>query len=132
MSDAPFVHDAVFARYPKGTDVRAALREAMGVFMERTDGTNALEGPEPMNCLLCSEPMETTTEHTQQAHRECLLRSALGGIGHHEDHAHWCVEMGDPDGGRSFRESAREVMALLAVIGPDQLARQAAVPPPSD
>lgn len=47
MPEAPFVHDAVFARYPKGTDPRAAIRDAMGVFMERTDDTNALPPPDP-------------------------------------------------------------------------------------
>lgn len=40
--DAPFAHDAVFASYPAGTDPRLAIRDAMSVFMERTDGTNAL------------------------------------------------------------------------------------------
>lgn len=39
---APFVHDRVAARFPAGTDPRLAIREALGVFMERTDGTNAI------------------------------------------------------------------------------------------
>lgn len=39
---APFVHDKVFARFPSGTDPLAAVKEAMGVFMERADGTNEL------------------------------------------------------------------------------------------
>lgn len=43
------------------------------------------------------------------AHRECLLRTVMGGIGHLEDHAYWCGQMHDPDGGRSFRQSALEV-----------------------
>lgn len=42
-------------------------------------------------------------------HRECALRCVLGGIGHHLDHDHWCVEAGDPDGGMSYRESALAV-----------------------
>jgi hypothetical protein len=37
-----FSHDRVVGRFPKGTDPLAAIRETMGVFMERTDGTNAL------------------------------------------------------------------------------------------
>lgn len=41
-TSSPFKHDGVFARFPKGTDPLAAIRETMGVFMERTDGTNAL------------------------------------------------------------------------------------------
>lgn len=80
-----------------------------------------------IDCLLCSEPI---TDHPSTcvptalfvdgvfeprlAHRECMLRSVTGGIGHHEDHAYWCVEMHDPDGGRSYRQSALEVDALLA------------------
>jgi hypothetical protein len=46
-----------------------------------------------------------------RAHDECMLRSVLGGIGHLEDHDHWCNEVGDPDGGRSYRQSAIEVAA---------------------
>ena len=45
--------------------------------------------------------------------RECSLRSVLGGIGHMEDHQHWCREVGDPDGGRSDRQSALEVWAWV-------------------
>jgi len=37
-----FAHDEVRLRVPAGTDPLAAIREAMGAFMERTDGTNAL------------------------------------------------------------------------------------------
>jgi hypothetical protein len=37
------------------------------------------------------------------------LRTALGGIGHLENHAYWCKEMHDPDGGRTLRQSALEV-----------------------
>ena len=68
-------------------------------------------------CLLCAEPI-TDKENASPisdghgpklAHRECLLRSVLGGIGHHEDHARWCVATGDPDGGRTYRQSALEV-----------------------
>lgn len=54
-----------------------------------------------------------------QAHQECLLRSVLGGIGHLENHAHWCVEVGDPDGGRSYRQSAVEVAAWVEAYGTD-------------
>lgn len=48
-ADAPetperhWAHSEVRGRYPSGTDVRMAMRELMGVFMERADGTNALE-----------------------------------------------------------------------------------------
>ena len=39
---APFAHDRVTGRFVAGTAPRDAVREVMGVFMERTDGTNAM------------------------------------------------------------------------------------------
>jgi hypothetical protein len=42
-------------------------------------------------------------------HRECMLRTVMGGIGHLTDHAFWCNGQGDPDMGLSFRESALAV-----------------------
>lgn len=39
---ADFAHDEVRLRVPAGTDPLLAVREAMGVFMERTDGSSAL------------------------------------------------------------------------------------------
>jgi hypothetical protein len=74
-------------------------------------------------CALCGEPVEPDYVppngadqarcNGRPAHNECMVREALGGIGHLEDHAHWCGQMGDPDGGRTYRESAREVMAWV-------------------
>lgn len=55
----------------------------------------------------------TTAKGRRSAHRECMLRTVLGGIGHLEDHQHWCNEMHDPDGGRTFRQSALEVDAWV-------------------
>lgn len=40
---AEWAHSGVHLRVPTGTDPLAAIREAMGVFMERRDGTNAME-----------------------------------------------------------------------------------------
>lgn len=77
-------------------------------------------------CLLCdegfteddlTEPMPfINADHTvdqRNVHRECVLRAVAGGIGHWLDHAYWCMQMHDPDGGRSYRQSAREVAVLL-------------------
>lgn len=74
-------------------------------------------------CEMCEEPIDAgslaeaqpigTPEGRRLAHRECLLRNVLGGIGHLEDHNHWCNEMHDPDGGRSYRQSALEVDAWV-------------------
>lgn len=65
-------------------------------------------------CFLCEEPINPG-EHTQplnaglhMAHRECLLRNMLGGIGHLENHNYWCNQVGDPDGGRTYRQSGIE------------------------
>lgn len=40
--EAPWAHTEVRGRYPAGTDPFLALKDAMGVFMERADGTNAM------------------------------------------------------------------------------------------
>lgn len=79
------------------------------------------------DCGLCEEPITADDDvralggvPSGLAHRECLLRSVLGGIGHHEDHDYWCLEVGDTDGGRTYRRSALEVDSLysLGVIRP--------------
>lgn len=77
------------------------------------------DGPGP--CILCDELV--TWEEAgfyptlSPLHPECGTRSALGGIGHLTDHAHWCVEVGDPDGGLSYRESARQVLEWVREHG---------------
>lgn len=79
-------------------------------------------------CLLCGEEVTSTDERAQGAwmdetgqrrkvHRECALRNVLGGIGHIEDHQTWCREMRDPDGGRTYRQSAIEVDAWVREHG---------------
>jgi hypothetical protein len=72
-------------------------------------------------CVLCEEPIGPTEDaqpcQPGRAHRECLLRAVVGGIGHHEDHVHWCGVLGDPDGGRTYRQSALEVDALIRRSG---------------
>lgn len=42
VADTPFSHTEVRLSVPAGTDPLAAIKAAMGVFMERTDGSNAL------------------------------------------------------------------------------------------
>ena len=50
-------------------------------------------------------------------HRECSLRSVLGGIGHLTDHQRWCIEAGDPDGAVNYRTSALMVWRWVAEHG---------------
>ena len=78
------------------------------------------------DCLLCGEPItdqypaltcavifDGSAGKERLAHRECMVRSVMGGIGHFENHDYWCKQMGDPDGGRSYRQSALEVAAIM-------------------
>ena len=51
------------------------------------------------------------------AHRACLLRNVLGGIGHLTDHARWCGQEGDPDAGLTYHESALRVWAWVQLRG---------------
>lgn len=76
-------------------------------------------------CLLCEEPIEEQHQGSfmfdgadmlkgvapimKPVHRECSLRAVIGGIGHLEDHHRWCQHEHDPDGGRTYRQSALEV-----------------------
>lgn len=69
-------------------------------------------------CLLCIEPIDVgdcgTFTHLslgqlKPIHRECGLRQVLNGIGHLTDCHMWCDIVGDPDAGKSYRESALEV-----------------------
>jgi hypothetical protein len=70
-------------------------------------------------CQLCGELINDLDNDVRVvlpgvAHRACLLREVVGGIGHLEDHARWCVVEGDPDGGRTYRQSAIEVDEWVA------------------
>lgn len=58
---------------------------------------------------------------SKPVHRECSLRSVIGGIGHLEDHDRWCLREHDPDGGRTARQSALDVWTLVQEFGIDAL-----------
>jgi hypothetical protein len=82
-------------------------------------------------CLLCEEKIEEGQSGTyvstmdadplvglryaatEPVHKECSLRSVLGGIGHHVKHDYWCKVRGDPNAGLTYRESALLVWALI-------------------
>jgi hypothetical protein len=63
-------------------------------------------------CPLCNQGPAV-----EPMHRICLLRSALGGIGHLLDHQYWCNEVEDTDAGLTRLESARCVEALCQRYG---------------
>jgi hypothetical protein len=50
-------------------------------------------------------------------HRECSLRSVIGGIGHLTNHLWWCVDQHDPDAGLSYRQSALMVWDYISEHG---------------
>lgn len=61
-----------------------------------------------MICAFCDEeilPDEERADIALDAHRECALRSVIGGIGHLIDHGHFCSGVG-PDAGLDYRTSA--------------------------
>jgi hypothetical protein len=80
-----------------------------------------------VNCPWCDTPIEPGDElapgslHVdgvvRDAHRECALRSVMGGIGHLTDHYYWCKQMNDPDGGFTYRQSALLVDQWVANHG---------------
>ena len=72
-----------------------------------------------MNCELCDELCDAAFEGvvTMHAHRECLLRSVVGGIGHLIAHEYWCVQRSDPDAGLTYRQSAKLVDAYVCAVG---------------
>jgi len=73
-------------------------------------------------CVLCTEPMEAGEKSASLAcemHRECALRSTVGGIGHLIDHAHFCQGVG-PDAGLDYRTSALLVDVWVARKGVEE------------
>lgn len=74
-------------------------------------------------CPLCGEEVGDDTrtlgtpEGPRQAHRVCLLRDAMGGIGHLLDHQFFCLGTGDPDAGLTYYQSARLVDAYFNIVG---------------
>jgi hypothetical protein len=87
-----------------------------------------------MNCELCAEDIGLADEVVfiptlkplagfirKPYHRECMARSVIGGIGHLEDHDFWCVTVGDPDGGRTYRQSSLEAVEWVRDHQPPEM-----------
>lgn len=100
-----------------------------------------------MNCPLCEEPIELgevrrnelppsitlyTPEGPRQAHRECMLREVMGGIGHHIAHEYCCTQLNDPDAGLTRRQSGLLVDAYLRVVGLDNAVQRSVIPSPNE
>lgn len=83
-------------------------------------------------CVMCDEPLDGDVAdgliHTEngprQAHRPCMLREVLGGIGHLIAHEYWCTLCGDPDAGLTRRQSALLVDAYVRVVGIEEASKK--------
>jgi hypothetical protein len=78
------------------------------------------------SCVFCDEELDGTdsspdligtAEGPRGAHRQCMIRSARGGIGHLVAHEYWCGQHNDPDAGLTFRQSALLVATWIDVVG---------------
>ena len=84
---------------------------------------NGIQVPTPVGelCILCGTPIQDGDQGSFMgsekglvpSHKECSLRSVTGGIGHYRDHLYWCRQVGDPDMGLSYRESALQVWKMV-------------------
>lgn len=78
----------------------------------------------PSDCQLCGTQLDPVFDD-EAMHRECALRSVMGGIGHLIAHDYWCTERHDPNAGLTYRQSALLVDAFVMVVGVDEAARRA-------
>ena len=85
-------------------------------------------------CVYCDETIEdhdawSPLNAVQYGHYECGLREVMGGIGHHIAHEYWCGQpRHDPDAGLTRRQSAKLVVALIDLLGIDEVVRRSVVP----
>ena len=87
-----------------------------------------------MDCPLCDEPvrdLDVQTLHTEEgarnAHRICMLREVIGGIGHLIAHDYWCLQKHDPDGGLTRYQSAQLTEAYVRAVGIVEASRVSSV-----
>lgn len=77
-----------------------------------TDELPPIEAPIGERCMFCLQEIEEGDNGLVQPgggrvmHRECTLRSNIGGIGHLVDHRRYCRGELGVDAGLSFRTSA--------------------------
>lgn len=85
-----------------------------------------------LHCVLCDEdigPYDAWVPLNPQqiAHHCCSLREVVGGIGHQIAHSWWCLIAHDPDAGFTRHQSAQLVVAMVDVLGIEEVTRRAAV-----
>lgn len=110
-------------------DLTEGVRIVPGLVLPTVPGE-----PDLGRCVLCDE---TIAKHDawqplnreQVVHHECQLRGVVGGIGHQLAHEWWCLVKRDPDAGLTYRQSAQMVMALIDVVGIDEVSRRCFVVP---
>jgi hypothetical protein len=76
-----------------------------------TDGATPIDVPTHLSCMYCHEPFVDGDDGAVQTngwaqHKECALRSVMGGIGHHVNHERYCHGELGPDAGLRYRVSA--------------------------
>lgn len=76
-----------------------------------TDHAKVVKTPTDMFCMGCNELFVEGDQGMVYPngfgqHKECGLRSVMGGIGHLVDHAYYCHGEFGPDAGLTYRESA--------------------------
>jgi hypothetical protein len=102
-----------------------------------TDDAKRIDVPVARLCMHCRETFRdgdngAIMPNGFAQHRECALRVALGGIGHHVDHAFYCASESGPDAGLTYRQSALLVWRVFVDHKPvsrDALERLRAAPP---
>jgi len=82
-----------------------------------TDDAEWIDVPLDLSCMYCRQRFMlwdsgAVMPNGFAQHRECSLRSVLGGIGHLVDHDVYCKGELGPDAGLSYRESAMLVWML--------------------
>jgi len=88
-----------------------------------TDGAERIDVPTACACMYCREHFEAGDNGCIfptgfAAHRECSLRSVVGGIGHLVDHGRYCRDELGPDAGLPYRISALLVWRVWTRSGP--------------
>lgn len=83
-----------------------------------TDDAEWIAVPVGAMCMFCRDPVQEGDNGAIMPngfvqHRECALRTAMGGIGHLVNHTRYCRGELGPDAGLTYRASALLVWRLF-------------------